>query len=154
MILFWQKTKIEFFKLEHLPPLGAIIHAHHVLKFSYSTEGSESPKKVEKMRFNYIKGNYVEISDSMSWVDWEKEFKDLNTNEQYELWVKIYSDLCNKNIPKIKVNQARRKPPWLNNEIKLLIKKRTLNGKKKRIEQIQKKRKKNSICWTKNDRKR
>ena len=112
-----------------------IIHAHHVLKFSYSTESSESPKKVEKMRFNYIKGNYVEISDSMSWVDWEKEFKDLNTNEQYELWVKIYSDLCNKNIPKIKVNQARRKPPWLNNEIKLLIKKK----KKKEFNLLNKK---------------
>ena len=59
----------------------------------------ESPKKVEKMRFNYKKGNYVEISDSIFRVDWEKEFKDLNTNEQYELWAKIYSDLCNKHIP-------------------------------------------------------
>ena len=58
------------------------------------------------MKYNYKKGNYVEISDSMSRIDWEKELKDLNTNEQYELWVKIFSDLCNKNIPKIKLKEV------------------------------------------------
>ncbi len=61
--LILTENENRIFKLEHLPPLGAKTHAHHVLKFSYSTEGSESPKKVEKMRFNYKKGNYVEISD-------------------------------------------------------------------------------------------
>jgi hypothetical protein len=117
--------KNRIFKLEHLPPLGVIIHAHQVLKFSYSTEGSENVKKVEKFKFNYKEGNYSKISASILEIDWKNEFKNLNTNEQYEIkWVKIYSNLCNEHIPKIKIRQGRFKQPWLglDSKIKTLIK--------------------------------
>ena len=122
--LILTENENRIFKLEHLPPIGVITHAHHVLKFSYSTEGSENVKKVEKFRFNYKEGNYSKISASILEIDWKNEFKNLNTNEQYEKWVKIYSNLCNEHIPKIKIRQGRFKPPWLglDSKIKTLIK--------------------------------
>ena len=57
--------------------------------------------------------------------DWDSEFLGLNANEMYEKWVKIYTDVCKINIPITKIKIGRRKPQWLDSNIKSLIKRKS-----------------------------
>ena len=71
---------------------------------------------------DYKKGNYAEISTQMLQCDWDSEFLGLDTNKMYEKWVKIYTEVCKKYIPIVKIKSGRRKQQWLDSNIKLLIK--------------------------------
>lgn len=109
--------------LEHLPPLGGISHGHHVLRFNYSFKDENTDGKSQvKQKLLFKRGNYSELSEYFSSFNWEKEFQDLDANECYKKWLKIYNLGCDKFIPRLKLKYNKKSSPWMSNDLRKMVK--------------------------------
>jgi hypothetical protein len=109
--------------LEHLPPLGGISHGHHVLRFNYSFKDERINGKSQiKQKLLFKRGNYSELSEYFSSFNWEKEFQDLDANECYKKWLKVYHLGCDKLIPRLKLKYYKKHSPWMSNDLREIVK--------------------------------
>ena len=107
----------------HFPPLGTIKMAHHVLKWSLN---------VQKTKFNsdakYLKvfksGDYKNMNDYFSSVDWPDIFQGRNVDECYDEFLKEYHLACGMFIPLKKCKNREFKCKWFNKDIKTLSKRK------------------------------
>lgn len=106
-----------------LPPLGSADQGHLILSWNLQLISSPNHRKVSSIKYNYKKGDYVEINKFISNIDWVNKFNNQDINHCYQLFLNIYTNACDKFIPKIKINaNPKYKSPWMTNDLLLLIK--------------------------------
>ena len=105
--------------IEHSSPLGK--SDHEMLHFSLYMP--DTPKKEEYIKiYNMKRGNYNKMREEIAGYKWDLADKD--TNEIYKCIKKVVHTSMEKNIPKIRLNNKKKKPRWLNNKIMRKIKKK------------------------------
>ena len=109
--------------IEHHPPLGSIDHGHHVITFYYIYLDSENIEKNKDPKLIYNKGNFNEFNAFLNQINWESIFSNLNIDECYETFLKIYNEGCRRFIPtKIFKKDKFTNSAWMTRDLKHLIK--------------------------------
>ena len=75
---------------------------------------------------NFNRANFDEINDKLKAINWNEVFIDLNSNEKWEAFRSIITDISEDNIPyKVKREYNTCQPKWFNREIgnKIILKK-------------------------------
>ena len=101
---------------------------HYVLKWKYlvgvgetiATENKELPKKL-----NVNKGNYKELNDLLTDVNWEQEFKDKSIEECVDIFHTISKSHIEKCVPLKRTSKRKDKPPWMDKAARKQIKSKT-----------------------------
>ena len=77
---------------------------------------------MKKLEWNYSKANTKLISRAINEFGWENLFCDKNINEQLNLFNIVILDIFKNFIPNRVISCDDRDPPWINDNIKHLIK--------------------------------
>ncbi|XP_065654875.1 uncharacterized protein LOC136081485 [Hydra vulgaris] len=116
-------------KIHHNPTLGNTRNGHQILSWKYFVKNTTKNEMSNfgKSGFNYKLGNYTVIKKAVNENDWESLFGKISINECYEIFLNIYSELCNKYIPKktIYFNNKLQTRPWIDREAKKAIRNKT-----------------------------
>ena len=86
----------------HTDPLGKSKRGHHVLNFNFNIESQNNFVNEDvntKSKFLFMKGNYEDFSEYLTKFNLNHEFENLNVNQSYEKFIKIYETGCEKFIP-------------------------------------------------------
>ena len=57
-------------------------------------------------------------------IDWPKEFNKLNFNDAYDSFLRHYSNICIRFIPKVFFTNDKRSVPWLTKDAKKKLRKK------------------------------
>ncbi|CAF1103341.1 unnamed protein product, partial [Brachionus calyciflorus] len=104
-------------EINYGPNLGNKEQGHLVITFEYDLT-IFSKKSFDNRKFNFRKGDYDKMNKIIGNINWTDKFNNLNTQESYSLFLKLFKDICLECIPQKKIIQ-KFQPPWLN---KLLFK--------------------------------
>ena len=102
--------------LEVTSPIGKSDHA--VITFNINVATSYDS---ERTYHAYYKGNYENIRQDMSQIDWHTETASKNIDESWNFFHNKLSGAIERHIPKLKY-KSNKKPQWLNKETKIAIK--------------------------------
>ena len=80
------------------------------------------PQLSAPSRPSYRHGNYLEMNQYFSSIDWHCLFRDQEVNDQYNILMNKYEEACIKFIPKKDTTVYKQKPKWLNKSIKMASK--------------------------------
>ena len=75
----------------------------------------------DRERRNFYKGNYTQIKEDISSVNWSSEFQGKDINEAWDLFERVLSASVDTNIPISKSNSRHRKK-WMTREVEAAIK--------------------------------
>ena len=82
------------------PPLGNIEKAHLVLKWNFILKNSRLENRNYKgSKLAYKRGDYFKVTETIFEVDWDLLFSNLNTQDSYAEFLRVYNEVCEKNIP-------------------------------------------------------
>ena len=124
LVLTEHPNRIFVIKTE--PPISSSTHdrLHVVLTWDYELNNRNKIGSDEAIyKLDIKKSNTEKISEYISKIDWENEFRGLDADLMYEKFVEHYLISVDKFTPKIAVKKHRRdKPKWMTDELKKLTK--------------------------------
>ena len=122
--LILTKTELEIENLQHCPPLGA--SDHEVLLFDFVTENQTHSANICQLKFNYWKGNYIELDKFYSEHDWDSTLVGKNIFSAEKAFLKVYQSGIEKYVPKKKyqINSFKSNDKWIDRTCILLINKK------------------------------
>ena len=89
-------------------------------------------KPIKRKVYNYTKANWAQLKNDLMHVNWKHTFKSHNARIAWNIFKSILSNLCDKNYPKITI-QDHFQPPWYESDVhKTCKKKERLRAKFKR----------------------
>ena len=97
-------------------PLGDSFRHHYSLTWSLKLSGKRAAT-FRRTRFNLAKGDYESIADALDKTDWARLFADGDVNQNYNMFLQLYNDLCVSHIPSAQIRPLT-SPPWFNTDIK------------------------------------
>ena len=103
----------------HLPPLGKLDKAHHILRWNFKMKTSNSNNQKQNTTKLFNMGNYKEMENFFNNIDWLSEFGQGNVNQCYEIFLTKYQLACEKFIPLKKHGQVDTRHKWLNKNIRI-----------------------------------
>ena len=106
-------------KIEFLAPLAKSDHSALLIRLNVK---SKIQKKVVT-GYKYDKANYNILQDRINKINWEEEVRVKSVDENWKTLIKILINFRENNIKKTS-REMGDIPPWLNNKIMRLIKKR------------------------------
>ena len=69
---------------------------------------------VEKVRYQYVRGDYEAMEEQMKGVNWEEELYGKDVNGIWEVICDKITDAVERNVPKMKTNTSKKyKPIWM-----------------------------------------
>jgi ribonucleases P/MRP protein subunit RPP40 len=83
----------------------------------------------EEIKYDYLKGNYNSIKDTLINIDWKTKFADLNTHQMWIAFKNELNEVKEQYIPR-KVFRKKKDVQWMNKNVRNCIKSRNLAWKK------------------------
>ena len=97
---------------------------HHQIIYSKLNLKIEYPPPYTRKIWNYSRSETDLINHSIESFDWSKLFSGKNVHEQVELFNKTLLNIFHNFIPNKIIVCDDRDPPWMNDEIKKMIKRK------------------------------
>ena len=114
--LVFTRGLMDIENVQSLAPLGKSHHATLIFDFLID-DGVEETFDNGTYKYNFHKGNYVEIRRELSEVDWEDLFSGKTALEKYEVFANTCTRLIDKHIPKVRCEKGKGKPKWMTKEV-------------------------------------
>ena len=95
---------------------------HHQIIYSKLNLKIEYPPPYTRKSWNYSRSETDLINRSIESFDWSKLFSGKYVHEEVELFNKLLLNIFHNSITKKIIICNGRKPPWMNDEIKKMIK--------------------------------
>jgi gas vesicle protein len=117
-------TPEQISELSATPPLGKTKQGHLCLTWNYHLAQPSNKSRTSSIKLAIKKGNYDQMNEEFKELNWDELFKDKSTDQCYTIFQDKYNSTCGKFIPK-KSNQLRKlRAPWMNEEVKNILKKK------------------------------
>ena len=117
--LILTKDPNDITSIDYCSPLGK---SDHILLKVKTTIKKDKIKEEKNQRYDFNKGNYTEMKDYIKNINWSNMSNNIN-----EDWIFI-KDKVNRGmesfIPKVTVTNKKKRPIWMNNQIKKSVKKK------------------------------
>jgi Skp family chaperone for outer membrane proteins len=111
--------------VENVHVMNPVGKSHHgmvacTLKVGAECGGSSG------ISFKYDKGNYISMAEELDLINWEKKFKDRDTQECWDIFQGIVTELRDKWIPlrRQTIGNKKTKPLWMNEKALAKVKKK------------------------------
>jgi hypothetical protein len=114
-------------KVTLLPPLGS---DHEVIKLDFKIQYSRDTAYLREV-WDFKKGNFENLVRDLKIVPWrvgQDLFEDIDDMANY--WEKAFMDLCRVHIPNRIIKIRPKDKPWMNREVKNLIRRRNRSYKR------------------------
>ena len=98
---------------------------HHQIIYEKRNSKTEYPPPYTRKIWNYSRSEIDLINRSIESFNWSKLFSGKNVHEQVELFNKTLLNIFHNFIPNKIIVCDDRDPPWINDEIKKMIKRKT-----------------------------
>jgi len=101
------------------PPLGhtEIGQGNRAITWNLILTNPFQPRILVKNKLKLAKGDYNSISEYLNSIDWHSLFSGTSVNEDYGRFVEVYSKVCSRFIPSIKIIDKINKQPWITEEV-------------------------------------
>lgn len=103
--------------------IDAKISDHHGI-FCNLNEKSPRPKTYKRLIWKYEHGNYNDLNESLSQIDWSEEFQNLDVNEMLTKWSQLFIYNARKYVPTQLVTIRPGEPPWMSNQLRKIMRRR------------------------------
>ena len=111
--------------VDNLGPLSSSDHVMIMIETSYTTEQNKDSEEY----LNWAKADYESIGQDISQVNWNRFLRAGNTEQKWNVFDRIISEIVEKNVPKC-IAKQKGKPAWMNNNISRLRNKKARLYKK------------------------
>ena len=110
--LVFSSDELLLSNIEQLSPLGKSDHVSII----FDIQGYTRKHKHCNVNYAYNKGNYEEMNNELSSIDWENEFRGKSLDENWNLLKDKIHTSMKKHIPERKTysNNTKQKPLWMN----------------------------------------
>ena len=109
---------------------------HHQIIYSKLNLKIEYPPPYTRKIWNYSRSETDLINCSIERFDWSKLFSGKNVHDQVELFNKTLLNIFHNFIPNKIIVCDDRDPPWMNDEIKKMIKRKNFKVKESLVSLI------------------
>ena len=99
--------------IEVCPPLGKSDHAILIIEVNLR---SANEFQIDQHNFRLNAGNYEQMRDTLSTVDWDKALYNDNIEQMWQSFKKIVLDLCENLIPRAK-RKIVKTPIWMTKDV-------------------------------------
>ena len=101
-------------------PLGLSDHSLISVSYQCVTEKDESDNSNQ---YSFFKGNYQDMREDFRNIEWDKELKNSNTQQAWDIIHNKLTGLIERHVPKKKFTHSK-KPPWYGRQIGTLSNKK------------------------------
>lgn len=115
------ESNSRIYEIGYNPPLGNINKSHLVLTWAYKLNSSVKEFRDLESKKAFRRGDYENITNDLLKLDWHTIFENKDIQNCYGSFLGIYNHVCDKFIPSKKEKKTKNTAPWINSEIKSLI---------------------------------